>query len=396
MKISTPPYANGTCGLQTATLMAGCASGARRRWRPGTRSTSARTRWPRSDRSRGPAGVVPPIRRPAISSYPSACSTRRTRRPGAGERPQVGVERVHVLVDPVLELLCLVRSPAGAVDGARPLVQRDDAPAVARHARHLADHAAEVEGVVQRGDAVRDVERLVRERKALAVGLDPEERPDLLLVEGAAPQPDVRVGEDVGAHVGAAGRDDVGCAPALRRTHLQNAHSGLEQIEEQPERVLVRLPREVFPAEIAGQVGQRGVDGVVGLVPALGAGHRRPAIDLPSLGGNAGDGLVEETRDAVGHRERPAAAAAAQLVPICDVRRERESHSRFPLLRKTYLEPAATGRAAEKLEARPRGDDAHGLSVVPRASSSSARRRSTCSWRSSSRRSAAALNERWS
>ena len=63
--------------------------------------------------------------------------------------------------------------------------------------------------MVERGDAVRDVERPVGERQALAVGLHAEERADSRLVERASAEPDLAIGEDVGRDVRAPARDHV-------------------------------------------------------------------------------------------------------------------------------------------------------------------------------------------
>ena len=140
--------------------------------------------------------------------------------------------------------------------------------------------------------------------------------------------------------------------------------------------MLVRLPGQVLPAEVPGEVRQRRVDLLVGLVPTLVTGHRSPPLGLACLLRDAGDGLVEEPGDPVDDGVLATAAATAKLV--------------------VARELAVAGRAAEKRAAGRRGDDAHVRSVVPRASRSSACSRSTCAWRSSTSRRVAALNDRWS
>ena len=106
---------------------------------------------------------------------------------------------MHVLVDPELLLLRLVLDLAARAHRARALVQRGDHAAAAVTRAISRDHPREVERVVQRGDAVDEVEGAVGERQVLAVGLHARERPDPRLVERAAADADVRVGEDVGA-----------------------------------------------------------------------------------------------------------------------------------------------------------------------------------------------------
>ena len=64
-----------------------------------------------------------------------------------------------------------------------PSFSAGDDAAAARHARELADHRAQVERVVERGDAEGEVEAAVGEREPLAVGLDAQVRADALLEE---------------------------------------------------------------------------------------------------------------------------------------------------------------------------------------------------------------------
>ena len=235
---------------------------------------------------------------------------------GARERPEVCVERVHVLVDAEALLLCLVGDVGRGAERARALVQRAHPAALAGDARHLAHHRRQVERMVQRGDAVRDVERLRGEGEVLAVGLDAAERADPLLVERAAAEPDHRVGEDVRRHVLAAERHEVLRRPCLRRSHLEHAHAGTHvAIEQQRERVLRRAPVLVVPAEVAVEVRQMRVDLVVGLVPALRLRHRRPALDLAPLGLDARQAVVEHPRHAVLDREDGAAAMQPSAAP---------------------------------------------------------------------------------
>src|SRR5262245_7647361 len=234
---------------------------------------------------------------------------------GQPERPEVGGERGHVLVDPEALLVLLVLDLAARTHRARPLVERGDRAAATGDTRHLGNHPPQVERVVERSDAVDEVEGARREGKVLTVCLDPCERPHSLLVERAAAEADERVGEDVGRDVLDSERNEVLGSPRLRSTNLEHAHPGThEPLEQQRERVLVRLPRPVLPGEVAGQVRQVSVDLVVGLVPALGAGHRRPTLDLGALFGDSRDAVVEHPRNAVFDRKNCAATGAAEPV----------------------------------------------------------------------------------
>ncbi len=78
---------------------------------------------------------------------------------------------------------------------------------------------------MQRGHAVRDVERVGSEGEVLAVGLHAAESADPLLVERPAAEPDHRVGEDVRRHVLAAEGHEVLRRPRFRRPHLEHAHA---------------------------------------------------------------------------------------------------------------------------------------------------------------------------
>ena len=237
----------------------------------------------------------------ASSPGPCAYSRRTGRRPGARERPHVRPHRVDVLVDPELLLVLLLGVRAAPVGRARPLVQPGDDAAAPRHARELADHRLEVERVVERRDAEGDVERAVGERQPLAVGLDPQVRPDALLEEPAAAEPDQRVDDEVAGDVLAAARQQVLRGPALRRAELEHAVARLHVVvEQQLEAVLGRRPGAVVPAEVAVEERQRGVDPVVGLVPALLLRELGPAGELAELRVEPGRRRVEQARDPVG------------------------------------------------------------------------------------------------
>ena len=84
---------------------------------------------------------------------------------------------MHVLVDPELALLRLLRVVAARRRGARvPSLSAQTTPP-GRVTRAISRTIArQVERVVQRGDAVREVEARVAERQVLAVGLHALER----------------------------------------------------------------------------------------------------------------------------------------------------------------------------------------------------------------------------
>ena len=86
--------------------------------------------------------------------------------PRAPHRPDVGPDGVHVLVDPELLLVLLLGISAAPVRGARAFVQRGDDAAAARDTRELVHHRAEIDRVVERGDAEGDVERFVLRQTA--------------------------------------------------------------------------------------------------------------------------------------------------------------------------------------------------------------------------------------
>ena len=236
----------------------------------------------------------------------------------AREGPQIGVERVHVLVDPVRLLLRLIGHVARRADRPRPLVERADHAVTPGDARHLAHHRAEVERVVERGDAVRKVEGAGGEREVLAVRLHEPERADAPLVEGRPPETDVGVGEDVGRDVRDAAGDEVLRRPRLRRPDLEHPHPRPHvPLEQERERVLGRAPVLVIPAEVAVEVRKVGVDLVVGLVPAVRLRHRRPALDLAPLLGDARKPVVEHARYPVLDRKATAARRAGKHVAFC-------------------------------------------------------------------------------
>src|SRR5579885_775608 len=233
--------------------------------------------------------------------------------PGAGEGREVGPQRVDVLVDAELLLVLLLRIRGARVRGARALVQRGDDAAAARHARELAAHRRKVECVVERRDAERDVEAPVGEREPLPVGLDAEVGADALLEEPAAAEPDQRVDDEVGGHVGAAAGQEVLRGPALRRADLEHPVAGADEpLEEDAEAVLGGAPGAVCPPERAVRVGEDGVEPVVGLVPALLAGERRPRRRLPELRLEPRRVRVDQAEDAVLGAVAPAAAAARE------------------------------------------------------------------------------------
>ena len=147
----------------------------------------------------------------------------------------------------------------------------------------------------------------------LAVGLDAAELADALRVEGAAPEPDHRVGEDVDRDVLGAPWDDVLRAPAFRRADLEHAHPRSHvALEQERERVLVRAPVPVLPTEVAREEREVAVDLVVERVPALRLRHLHPALDLPTLLGDAGKPLVQQSRNPLLHAELRAASFAAE------------------------------------------------------------------------------------
>ena len=153
--------------------------------------------------------------------------------PRAGEAPQVRPDGVHVLVDAERALLALERRVAARAGRTRPLVQPGDDAAPLRHPGHLAHHPRQVERVVEGRDAEREVERAVGERQVLAVRLNAPESADPLGVERAAAETDHRVGQDVGADVLAASREEVLGGPAPRRSNLEQAHARAHVVLEQ-------------------------------------------------------------------------------------------------------------------------------------------------------------------
>ena len=138
--------------------------------------------------------------------------------------------------------------------GARvPSFSAGDDAAAAGDARELADHRAQVERVVQRRDAERDVEGSVGERQALAVGLHAQVRADALLEERAAAEADQRVDDEVARHVLAAARHEVLRRPALRGAELEHAVARPHVVvEQQLEAVLRRAPTPGPPSRGRG------------------------------------------------------------------------------------------------------------------------------------------------
>src|SRR5262249_11334254 len=130
------------------------------------------------------------------------------------ECPEVGPHRVDVLVDPELLLVLLLGVRAAPVRGARPLVDPGDDTAAPRYPSELGAHRRQIDGMVKRRHAERDVEASVCEWEPLAVGLDPQVPPRALLEEGAAPEADDRVGDEVAGDVLAPAREQVERGPA--------------------------------------------------------------------------------------------------------------------------------------------------------------------------------------
>ena len=137
-------------------------------------------------------------------------------------------------------------------------------------------------------------------------------------VEGAAAEPDVRVDDDVGGDELA-----VPLAPEARRPRLRGADLEHPQsppladvaAEQKLERVGVAQPAEVVPAELPVHERQDGVDLVVRLVPALGAGLLDPALRLTELLGRARQVRVQHQRDPL-RRAREVAPAAGAGEPV--------------------------------------------------------------------------------
>ena len=214
--------------------------------------------------------------------------------------------------------MLLVGDLAAAAERPRSFVQPGDEAAAARHPRELAHHPPEVEGVVERRDAVREIECAGRERQVLAVGLDTLEHTHPPLVEDAAPKPDQRVGENVRADVLAAERHKVLRAPALRRPDLEHSHARPCALEQEREGMFVRAPVAVVPAEVAAEEGEVRVGVVVRLVPALLPGHGDPPLDLAPLLGDPRQIVVEHAWNSVLDRVARAAAGAAEARPLLD------------------------------------------------------------------------------
>src|SRR5206468_10894497 len=134
-----------------------------------------------------------------------------------------------------------------------------------RAAGQLANHPAEVERVVERRDAIRHVEGRGVEREVLAVRLDAAEVP----VDRTAAEPDVAVDEDVRRDELALSLEPEPRSPGLRGTDLEHAQppGALDvAIEQELERMAVREPVLVVPAELAVDERKHGIDRVVRLV----------------------------------------------------------------------------------------------------------------------------------
>src|SRR5437764_6624245 len=98
----------------------------------------------------------------------------------------------------------------------------------------------------------------------LAVGLHAPE----VAVEHASTEPDLRVDEDVGGDEVAAALEPEARGPRLRRTDLEHAEPSPGPhvaVEQHLERMLVREPVEIVPAEIPSDEREHGVEGVVRL-----------------------------------------------------------------------------------------------------------------------------------
>ncbi len=138
-----------------------------------------------------------------------------------------------------------------------------------------------------------------------------------LAVERAATEADLGVDEDVGGDVLAVALEPEARRPRLRRADLEHAQPAQVSdvaIEEHLERVAVRKPDEIVPAELAIDEREHGVDLVVRLVPALGLRLFHPAGRLPELLPGAGQILVEHERDPVLDAEAAAAARARERI----------------------------------------------------------------------------------
>ena len=76
--------------------------------------------------------------------------------------------------------------------------------------------------------------------------------------------------------------------------------------------MLVRAPVAVVPAEVTADERQHLVDPVLRLVPTLRAGHLDPPLDLPPLGRDPRQAVVEQPRDPVLDGEIASAALAPE------------------------------------------------------------------------------------
>ena len=210
--------------------------------------------------------------------------------------------------------------------GARvPSFSAGDDAAAARHARELADHRAQVERVVERGDAERDVE--ARRRRTGAA----RRRPGRAGTGRRAPRRTSRGrGRSAGRRRGRrrrtrsrAARGAATPSSSPRRSRARGRRGGRSGRAGAAKPCSVARPGAVLPAEVAVQERQRRVDPVVGLVPALLAGEhaatpraRAAWPRCPARTGRAGAGcrrpLVAASAGAAGERrgECPAAGRA--------------------------------------------------------------------------------------
>ena len=146
--------------------------------------------------------------------------------------------------------------------------------------------APQVERVVERRDAERDVEARRRRtggarRRPGCAGTGPTRSSK----NAPAAEADQRVDDEVAGDVLAAARQQVLSDAQLFAAPISSTRSpGLDvAVEQQLEAVLGRGPGAVVPAEVAVQERQRRVDPVVGLVPALLAREHRPGRELAQL-----------------------------------------------------------------------------------------------------------------
>src|SRR5262249_26844583 len=91
------------------------------------------------------------------------------------------------------------------------------------------------------------------------------------------------------------------------------AHAGLDPAVEEPlERVLVRRPDGIVPAELAAHEREVGVDLHLGLVPGFSLRLLHPTLDLAPLLRDAGKAVAEHERHPALDRVALAAGEAAE------------------------------------------------------------------------------------